>query len=188
MIFMASTTSVITSLAAIAAIGGVAYLAYKHFQKGVKADEQTPTLINPAVSRDSVNLSGIVKHLKGNMNPLTSVVNDFDKDSASVLFENLYQIVDGHGDDEMRKWMNTFFANRNSWTENDCKTKAEILLKLMNKCGISPVQENVVVWSEGLKDKYNKLMPLEEGQSCNVVAPYWMYEGTIYEKGIVIKL
>lgn len=187
MILMASTISKVTYLTAVAVIGGAAFLVYKYLKKAEKPIEQPRPQVRPVVTKEDVNLSGIVKHFKGNMNPLTSVVSDFDKDSASVAFENIYQIVDGHGDEDLHQWANTFFANRDVWTEADYKAKAGIILNLLKQCGISSVQEGTVVWSDGLKDKYNKLMAIENGQSCSVVAPYWMFEGTIFEKGIVIK-
>lgn len=184
---MASTISKVANLAAIAVMGGAALLIYKNLKKVRKPDENKQPQIHQRATKNDVNLSGIVKHFKGNMNPLASVINDYDKDSASVAFENLYQIVDGHGDDDLHLWMNTFFANRSSWTEEDYKVKTDIILSLLKNCGVTSVQEDTIVWSEELNEKYNRLMAVEEGQSCNVVAPYWMYEGTIYEKGIVIK-
>lgn len=185
---MASSISKVTYLTVVAVIGGAAFLVYKYLKKAKKPIEQPRPQVRPVEAKEDINLSGIVKHFKGNMNPLTSVINDFEKGNASVTFENIYQIVDGHADDTIHQWASTFFANRDVWTEDDYKAKARIILGSLKQCGITSVQEDTVVWSDGLKDKYNKLMAVENGQSCNVVAPYWMFEGAIYEKGIVIKL
>lgn len=186
MLFMNSTISKITYLAAIVVIGGAAFLIYKYFKQTGKPDEPQPPQGRPIVAKNDVNLLNVVKHFKGSMNSLISVIDDYDKDSAYVVFENIYQILDGHGDDGIHQWMDTFFANRSSWTEDDYKAKAGIILDLLKKCGITSIQEDTVVWADGLKDKYNKLMAVGDGQSCIVVAPYWVYKGTIYEKGIVV--
>lgn len=170
------------------ALAGGTILGYKLLKKRFhkqKNEQDSQSIFDNEMLLCHLKL--IIKHFTGCLNPLTSITNEFDKDSASVAFENIYQIIDGHGDDDLHRWMNSFFVNRSAWTEEDYKAKAGIILNLLTSCGITPVQENTVVWSEELKEKYNRLMAIEDGHKCKVVAPYWMYEGTIYEKGIVIK-
>lgn len=186
MFIMASITTGIKWLLSVAVIGGGTYLTYKYLN-GNKQAEKHPT---PVKSQDSsshvVELSSIAKYFRGSMNPLLSVITEYDKDSAVVLFENVYQIVDGHSDDTLRLWKDSFFASRESWTESAHKEKAKIIISLLKQCGITCVQESTVIWNEALKDKYNKLMPLEDGQTCKVMAPYWVFDNSIFEKGIII--
>ena len=184
---MESTTSTITSLVLVALIGvGGIYFAYRHIKRKRKISHLPEKV--PSASVSPVSLSSIAKFFKGNMNPLSSIDNDYDEKCSAVLFDNLYQIVDGHGDDNLNAWKDSFFANRESWSESEYKQKARMMRGLLIQCGIACVREETIEWSEELNEKYNKLMPLKTGQRCKVIAPYWTFEHHVFEKGIVTKL
>ena len=46
-------------------------------------------------------------------------------------------------------------------------------------------EENDFVWENDFSKRYNKLSQIQSGQECKIVAPYWIYNGEIFEKGLV---
>lgn len=134
------------------------------------------------------HLKPIIKQFGGCMNPLCHIVEHHDTSDTVILFDNIFKIIDAHGDTALQEWRNKFFVNFESWVEPDIYAKSEILVNLFKQCGITCVKESSVKWSEELIDRYNKLSALEDGQPCKVVAPYWLYENDVFEKGIIMKL
>ena len=75
--------------------------------------------------------------------------------------------------------------DRNSWDVILYKNKAKEILNILIKCGVHSHEEKEFIWSNEYSKKYNKLSQVQSGQECMVVAPYWIYNGDIFEKGLV---
>lgn len=132
-------------------------------------------------------LSPYLKYFSGSMTCLCDIVkNPSDLFMADVVFGNIAQIISARKDAELEKWYSQFSKDRNSWDSSLYKSKAEVLLEIFMACGIS--QQNDVkefIWNAESADKYNKVSRLQIGEECKVVAPYWVYNGTVFEKGLV---
>lgn len=128
----------------------------------------------------------ILKYFSDDMNNLLNIVKGkTDLDGASITFENIGQIIEGHGSEEFKDWYNSFVKDRNTWNLSQYSKKANILLAGFKKCGIQPSEEESIIWDEQSSTRYIKLTAVSLGQRCEVVAPMWVYKGEVFEKGLV---
>ena len=58
-------------------------------------------------------------------------------------------------------------------------------MDLLIECGVHIQEEKDFVWENDFSKRYNKLSQIQSGQECKIVAPYWIYNGEIFEKGLV---
>ena len=131
----------------------------------------------------SVQLFVHLKSFSGSLNSLEDIVGkDFDASFAKITFDNIEQIICFYGDDNDK---NRFIHDRKGWGEALYKDKARELLEVIKSYGVSPVKEDEVVWDKALLTRYMRITSVNEGQTCEVVAPYWTFSGEIFEKGVV---
>lgn len=165
-------------------IGVVGYYVYQYKQK--KTSHKGDCSKKDDVTKDiSPELKRIVKYFSGNMNALRDVSIKPDMSLAKVTFDNIQQIIDVQGSSEIKKWYNAFGKDRNSWGVVLYKDKAKEIMNLLIKCGVYIQEEKDFVWENDFSKRYNKLSQIQSGQECKIVAPYWMYNGEIFEKGLV---
>lgn len=180
------------SVATVAIVGLLMYLKKSKMKNGdscrVKQDCKDKDMIpsKPESSGNkgfSVQLFVHLKSFSGSLNSLSDIVHkDFDASFAQVTFDNVEQIIRFYGDENDK---NRFVHDRNGWGEVLYKVKARELLDVIKGYGVTPVKEDEVVWDKALLAQYMRLTPVEEGQTCEVVAPYWVFSGEVFEKGIV---
>ena len=131
----------------------------------------------------SVQLFVHLKSFSGSLNSLEDIVGkDFDASFAKITFDNIEQIICFYGDDNDK---NRFIHDRKEWGGTLYKAKAQELLNVIKSYGVTPVKKDEVVWDKALLAQYMRLTPVEEGQMCEIVAPYWVFSGEVFEKGIV---
>lgn len=161
------------------------YLSNKNPNKNNKSDNKVSEESRVA---DAILLEfkRIIKYFAGNMNALYDISINPDLSLARITFENIQQIMAVKGSDMLKKWYSDFAKDRNSWDLGLYKNKASELLNILKKCGICPhEEEKEFVWDDEFLKKYNRLIMIQPGQKCTVVAPYWIYNGEIFEKGLV---
>ena len=130
-------------------------------------------------------LISIIKHFSGCLNALSDVMDEEDKDSAEVTFRNVELIFDGHADNELKIWFNSFAGDRKSWTIDIYRNKAKDLKQILVDCGLKASTEKKLTWNSEAAKHYRRLMKVEEGQVCDVVAPCWIFKNQIFEQGLV---
>lgn len=124
-----------------------------------------------------------LKSFSGSLNPLADIANkDFDASFAQIIFDNIEQIIRFHGDEDDKK---RFIHDRKGWGKALYKAKAREILDVIQSYRVTPVKEDEVVWDEALLAQYMRLTSVEKGQTCEVVAPYWVFNGEVFEKGVV---
>lgn len=166
------------------AIAGIVYIIYRYCKPGDIKGTKSEKLIN--VDNFLVEqLSPKLKHFSGSMNALQDIITDTDIVFANVTFENISQIIDAHGSERVKEWFSVLSNDRNKWDKDLYKDRATEMLKLLRSCGISQSKERELQWNEEAAKRYRKLSKIEIGQQCKVVAPYWIYENNIFEKGLV---
>ena len=133
----------------------------------------------------SSELKQIVKYFSGAMNALRDVSIEPNLSLARVTFDNIQQIIDVRGTAEIKKWYYTFGKDRNSWGIILYKNKAKEIMNILIECGLHIQEEKDFVWENDSSKKYNRLSQIQPGQKCKIVAPYWIYNGEIFEKGLV---
>ena len=171
-------------------IGVAGYCVYQYMQK--KTEHKGGCCKKDSVTKDiSPELKRIVKYFSGNMNALRDVSIKPDLSLAKVTFDNIQQIIDVQGSSEIKKWYNAFGKDRNTWGVVLYKDKAKEIMKDDNYIIITkvnyPNNSNLVkerIYIDFSK-RYNKLSQIQSGQECKIVAPYWIYNGEIFEKGLV---
>ena len=165
-------------------IGVAGYCVYQYIQK--KTGHKGGCCKKDSVTKDiSPELKRIVKYFSGNMNALRDVSIKPDLSLAKVTFDNIQQIIDVQGSSEIKKWYNAFGKDRNTWGVVLYKDKAKEIMNLLIECGVHIQEENDFVWENDFSKRYNKLSQIQSGQECKIVAPYWIYNGEIFEKGLV---
>lgn len=161
----------------VISIGG--YCVYQYFLKNKGSKRNNTTNDIPS------KLKSKIKYFSGSMNALRDITINPDLSLSKVTFDNIKQIIDVQGTDEIKKWYFNFEKDRNSWDIVLYKDKAREIMNLLIKCSIHSYDEKEFVWDNESSKKYNKLTQVQPGQACTVVAPYWIYNGDIFEKGLV---
>lgn len=126
-----------------------------------------------------------VSFFAGNMNALWDITRQTDLALAKVTFDNIQQVIEMKGNDAMKTWYSQVGNDRSNWDISVYRHKAKLLLDTLMKCGLQVCEETEIVWQEEAAKKYNKLSAVQNGQKCKVLAPYWMYNGCVFEKGLV---
>lgn len=155
-------------------IGVAVYCVYQYMQNN--------TLLQRDISSELIR---ILKYFSGNMNALRDMSINPNLSLAKITFDNIQQIIDVKGTSEIKKWYSVFGKNRDSWGVVSYKHKAKEMMNLLIKCGVHIQEEKDFVWENESSKKYNKLSKIQPGQECKIVAPYWSYNGEIFEKGLV---
>lgn len=168
---------------------GVACIAYRYFNPPTPPIDNTKRIKSEKLINGDNSLveqlSPILKHFSGSMNALQDIITDADIVFANVTFENVCQIIDAHGNERVKQWFSVLSNDRNRWDKGLYKDRATEMLKLLKSCGISQSKERELQWNEEAAKRYRRLSKIETGQQCKVVAPYWIYENDIFEKGLV---
>ena len=195
-IHQSSTSYTVIGLlvAALAIVGLLAYLRKRTTKKTVllnkvaQAGQGDREIARPASTKVtdtgfSVQLFVHLKSFAGSLNSLEDIANkDFDASFAQITFDNIEQIIRFYGAENDK---NRFIHDRKGWGEALYKDKARELLVVIKSYGVSPVKEDEVVWDKALLTRYMRITSVNEGQTCEVVAPYWTFSGEIFEKGVV---
>ena len=133
----------------------------------------------------AAELTSIIHFFKGFMNSLLDISRGLDYDDANITFENLSQVIAGHGSSMLKKWFFDFEKDRKDWNEAIYMDKARQILKLFRICGITPGTETKTRWNEDAEKHYKRIGRIEQGEIVEVVAPCWIYKNTLFEQGIV---
>lgn len=158
-------------------IGGFCVYQYFLKNKEPKKKDTTDVILSELKSK--------IKYFSGCMNALRDITINPDLSLSKVTFDNIKQVVEVQGTDEIKKWYFNLEKDRNSWDVILYKNKAKEILNILIKCGVHSHEEKEFTWSNEYSKKYNKLSQVQSGQECMVVAPYWIYNGDIFEKGLV---
>ncbi|MDD6783813.1 MAG: hypothetical protein PUD79_04555 [Prevotellaceae bacterium] len=151
-------------------------------KKKVIQTSQTGTQNNSIVELFSLH----IKHFSGTMNSLCDIINGSSElYIAEINFNNLEQIIAARNNEELKKWFSIFSKDRNTWDIVLYKDKATEIMNILLKCGIRSQNEKTITWSNQSIKKYYKPTSVQPGQECIVEAPYWTYNGEIFEKGLV---
>lgn len=127
-----------------------------------------------------------LKHFSGTMNSLYDIINGSSElYIAKINFDNLELTIAARNNEELKKWFSVFTKDRNTWDIVLYKDKATEIMNIFMECGISAHNEKEITWSNESIKKYYKPTPVQLGQKCIVEAPYWIYNGEIFEKGQV---
>lgn len=137
-----------------------------------------------------VNITGLfslyLKHFSGTMNSLYDIINGSSElYIAKINFDNLEQTIAARNNEELKKWFSIFTKDRNTWDIVLYKDKAAEIMNILKECGIRDHNEKEITWSNESIKKYYKPTAVQSGQKCKVEAPYWIYNGEIFEKGLV---
>lgn len=173
-----------TVIGSLLVIGVAGYCVYQYMQK--KTEHNGRCSKKDSATKDiSPELKRIVKYFSGNMNALLDVSLKPDFSLAKVTFDNIQQIIDVKGTEEIKKWYNAFGKDRNSWDVVLYKNKAKEIMNILTECGVNIQEEKDFVWENEHSKRYIKLSQIQPGQECKIVAPYWIHNGEIFEKGLV---
>lgn len=147
---------------------------------------QTPILEHqkPQEYSPEVDIKSIVVYFRGIMGTLTSIIDDNEIDLGKDTFDNIDNIIKGHGSSSLNDWFSKFSEDRNNWDASILKSKAAYLLNVLKSCGITCSSENKILWNEEKAKLYRKIGKIEDGQECTVLSCYWIYENDIFEKGV----
>lgn len=126
-----------------------------------------------------------IKYFSGSMNALMAVAKDPDFTFADNTFTNISQIVSIKCDEKVKEWYSVLEKDRIAWNLSQYSKKAQEVLIILKKCGVQSYKESVINWGNSYSAKYNKLKAVSDGQECEVVDPYWLYNGQVFEKGLV---
>lgn len=172
-----SVKTLLSILGGIAVVGGGAYITYTILK--VK--------VHPPVSEPDIKdeIKPIIKYFNGSMGALSIIKEDPNDSGRSEVFKTLEQIISVHGSDKLKSWLSDFTKDREQWTTAEYKAKATKLLDLLRQCGISSSNETEITWASDSSEKYRKFSKIEIGQKCVVLAPYWIYQGKVFELGLV---
>ena len=149
-------------------------------------DPLSPFVDRPTAVVEQAKL--MITYFSGSMNSLADIAKDGDKDEAAVVFENLSQTIEAHGSDELKKWFFDFANDRKSWDEALCKEKAKEMFDILKACGLQQSTEKRLKWDKIAEEHYRKLEKIEYGEICEAVAPCWIYNHKVFEKGLVKKV
>jgi hypothetical protein len=163
-------------------IGVTSYYVYHYMQKR-KIDKSSN--YKDITNNISSEFTLIVKCFSGNMNALRNISINADLSLAKITFDNIQKTVEVKGTEKIKKWYYVFGKDRNSWDEVLYKNKAKEVMKILIECGVHIQEEKDFVWENDFSKRYNKLSQIQSGQECKIVAPYWIYNGEIFEKGLV---
>lgn len=169
------------------ALAGGTFLGYKLLKK--RFCKKKDDLNTPAPTFDdeklACHLKPIIKHFTGCLNPLHHIVEDHDTSGANVLFDNLLQITDAHGDEFISNWIMFFFEGKDNWSSSIYEQKASELICIVLKCGMIKVEDNDTIWNESKLTYYRILSEIEDGQEYCVIEPYWILNDEVFEKGLI---
>lgn len=211
MLFMASNSPnpLWLVLGGLALAGGVCTYWYiqrerKKRKREKRKREDNETTVNPVrleinddTSAETVNLSNegvtaqvklMINYFSGYMNALTDIINDGDPDETQVTFENLSLTIDAHGSEVLKNWFSDFAKDRKTWDKALCQEKAGKMFHILKACGIQNSTAKQLQWNEMTEEHYRKLDKIENGEECEVLAPCWIYDHKVFEKGLVRKV
>lgn len=156
----------------------------------VSNSSTSPTSV-PHVDNEIVEvLTKKLDSFSGNFGALLNIANDahVDLDYADVVFTNVTQVVDVQYGAKVKEWFSAFAKDRNSWDAKNYMKKAGELVALFIECGVTHATEINVVWGDKAAKRYNRVDMIDKGEPCEVVAPYWMLDGLVVEKGLLKSL
>lgn len=166
---------------------GVVYCVYQYHFRNKTPEKNAMSNILPENTVNGIwtEFKLKIKYFSGVMNALWDVAMNPDLSFLKITFDNIEQIINVKGTDEMKTWYSNFGKDRNAWDIVLYTDKAKEMMDILIKCGICPHKEKELVWDDEFLKKYNRLSQIQPGQECLVVAPYWVYNGEIFEKGLV---
>lgn len=196
MLFMASnsTNTPWLVLGGLAIVGGVCIYLHikknKNKEKPAYENENANEKVVSSIQYDETivgQMKSMMRFFSGTLNTLEDVVKEGDTNDSRVLFENLSQIISAHGGELLNKWFSDFANDRNTWDSALCKKKARMLYDMLRQCGVQKSTEIRLKWDAMAEEHYRKIDKIEYGDICEVLAPCWIYEKKVFEKGLVKK-
>lgn len=131
-------------------------------------------------------LKPYLKYFSGRMNPLRRIQNDeYDSAYASMVFDGISKTIRLNCPELFRDWFSVFEKDRIEWDEALYKKKAKELLDILKNCGVQSSDESISQWSDDVFDRYQVVSEIKDGQACEMIDPYWIYEGEVFERGLV---
>lgn len=117
---------------------------------------------------------------------VTNVGNDGD--IGTHIFNNLDLIINSIDSPELKKEWEAFVNDRSSWDDGLYKDKASGLLDVFISNGVEISNERHIVWDDKSHLRYRKFFKVENGDKCEVLSPYALYEGLVIDQGLVKKI
>lgn len=133
----------------------------------------------------SVKLKQNLKYFSGYINPLYRVLSEDNIIYADKIFNGLSKILRLNCPEFYKEWSRIFENDRSGWNETLYKSKTKELFKSLKFLGLKKSDETFDKWSNDKFEYYQVESDIEEGQSYEVIAPYWMYDGEVFERGLV---
>lgn len=127
----------------------------------------------------------MIKHLNGSMNALQEIIEGEDTDSADIVFMNLSQIIEAHGNEMLKSWFSSFAGDRKHWDSSLYQEKAAKFFQIMVLCGIKRFDETKYKWDDISALRYRRLSKIDVGETFEVLTPCWYYDGLIFEQGLI---
>ena len=126
-----------------------------------------------------------ISYFKGYMNSLWQISQHYEPSFARLTFDGLQKVINLHCTSYVQEWYADLTRQRNNWGAKAYKLHADVLIDIFKDCGVHHQQEELHHWRVDCIDRYQIQCKLEDGSPCRVIAPYWMYEDKIYERGLV---
>lgn len=141
-----------------------------------------------AKGADAPDIRPMIKYFKGQCNSFRLVaVKPRSMENCEKVFRYADKVFEFHAEDDLKKWWNDFADDRNHWDLTIYRRKAEELLSLLQDYGVTPSTEKTVRWNDDTPKYYIPFEDIGNGDVCNVIQPYWMYDDDIFEQGLVSK-
>ena len=147
-------------------------------------------LLNKAKCNINVaSISPYIKKFASSIGALLPVIKEGNEDGIGKLtFDNLDLVIHAIDSPELKSEWNIFSKDRLNWDDTLYKDKASSLIDLFKNAGVEIVYEHTIMWNDKSYLKYRKLSKVEEGDECEVLSPYALYNGVVIEQGLVKKL
>lgn len=137
------------------------------------------------IARVLRELKPSVSYFKGYMNSLWQISQHYEPSFARLTFDGLQKVINLRCTPYVQEWYTDLTRQRNNWGAKGYKLHADVLINIFKDCGVHQQQEELCHWRADYIDRYQIQCKLEEDSPCRVIAPYWMYEDKIYERGLV---
>ncbi len=135
------------------------------------------------------SISPYIKKFASSIGALLPVIKEGNEDGMGKLaFDNLDLIIHAIDSSELKKEWDVFSKDRLDWDDTLYKDKASSLIDLFKNAGVEIIYEHKILWNEKSTLRYRKFSKVEEGDECEVLSPYALYNGVVIEQGLVKKL
>ncbi len=133
-------------------------------------------------------LDRVLKRFAGNFGALWRVACG-QTGNAQTVYANIDAIVRYASSVSLQQWWDSFGAMRDGWDDDMFREKAGVLLGLFARCGLEMGGTGSIVADEATRSFYVLMDEgdVGQGETVNVLLPYWKYKEIVIEKGLIIK-